>query len=68
MRQVSTGIGGFDEVSARADLMAAGKLELRVLSINGLITAKRAVGRPKDMLVLPELEMMREVLEVDRDD
>ncbi len=46
MRQVSTGIVGFDEVSARADLMAAGKLELRVLSINGLNYSKARCRTP----------------------
>jgi hypothetical protein len=36
--------------------------EARVLSIEGLILAKRAAGHPKDLLVLPELEAMQETL------
>ncbi len=59
------GVANFDEVLARADLLATDDLKFNVLSIDGLIAAKRAVGRPKDMLVLPELEMMREVLGVE---
>jgi hypothetical protein len=36
-------------------------IECRVLSLDALIIAKRAAGRPKDLLVLPELEALREV-------
>jgi hypothetical protein len=35
----------------------------RVLSLDALIVAKRAAGRPKDLLVLPELEALREIAE-----
>jgi hypothetical protein len=31
-----------------------------VLSLEGLISSKRAAGRPKDLLTLPELEALRE--------
>ncbi len=30
--------------------------DIKVLSLNGLIKAKRVAGRPKDLLVLPELK------------
>ena len=36
-------------------------MECRVLSLDALITAKRAASRPKDLLVLPELEALREI-------
>ena len=36
--------------------------EVKVLSIEGLIKAKRAAGRTKDLLVLPELEALQEYL------
>lgn len=36
--------------------------DIRVLSIDALIKAKRAAGRDKDLLVLPELEALQEVL------
>jgi hypothetical protein len=32
-----------------------------VLSLDALINTKRAAGRTKDLLVLPELEALREV-------
>jgi hypothetical protein len=35
---------------------------VQILSLEGLIKAKRALGRTKDLLVLPELEALREVL------
>jgi predicted nucleotidyltransferase len=34
---------------------------IRIISLDELIIAKRAAGRPKDLLVLPELEALREV-------
>ena len=34
-----------------------------VLTIDALITSKRAAGRPKDLQVLPELEALREATE-----
>ncbi len=37
--------------------------DVKVLSLNGLIKAKRAAGRPKNLLVLPELEALKELLE-----
>ncbi len=33
-----------------------------VLTLKGLISAKRAAGRVKDLLVLPELEALREAI------
>jgi len=40
---------------ARSELEAFGR-RLRALSLRALILGKKAVGRPKDLLVLPELE------------
>ena len=37
--------------------------EYAVLSLEGLIITKRATGRPKDHLILPELEALREANE-----
>ena len=35
---------------------------VKIISLDDLINAKRAAGRTKDLLVLPELEALREVL------
>lgn len=56
------GIGNFVEVEASSILMDLFDYKVKVLSIEGLILAKRAAGRPKDLLVLPELEAMQESL------
>ena len=54
------GVGGYQEC-----LEGSSKFELfanicRVLSLEKLIAAKRSAGRPKDLLVLPELEAILE--------
>jgi hypothetical protein len=56
------GVGNFAEVEASSVLMDLFDCKVKVLSIEGLILAKRAAGRPKDLLVLPELEAMQEIL------
>jgi hypothetical protein len=61
------GIGAFNEVREFSKLMELFSFEVRVLSIEGLILAKRAAGRPKDLLVLPELEAMQETLLKEQD-
>ena len=48
-----------------AALAASQEVELfgatfRVLTLDALIASKRAAGRPKDLMVLPELEALRE--------
>jgi hypothetical protein len=56
-----TGLGGFDQVRAQSVVMTLFGIQCRVLSLDALIIAKRAAGRTKDLLVLPELEALREV-------
>jgi hypothetical protein len=54
------GIGDFHnavKLSISVDLFAH---RFSVLSLEGLISSKRAAGRPKDLLTLPELEALRE--------
>ena len=48
------GLGGFEAVKSKPR---------RSLYLRGLIAAKRAAGRPKDLLILPELEGLLEGLE-----
>ena len=56
------GVGSYEDVLASSIQMSLLGNDLRVLSIDGLIAAKRAAGRPKDLLVLPELEALREAI------
>ncbi|HKP68398.1 MAG TPA: hypothetical protein VJV05_03875 [Pyrinomonadaceae bacterium] len=56
------GVGTFADVLASSVPMKLLDKEVQVLSIDGLIAAKRAAGRTKDLLVLPELEALREAL------
>lgn len=58
-----SGIGGFDEALAASITISLYGHEIHVLSLEGLIRSKRAAGRPKDLLVLAELEALRELLE-----
>ncbi len=54
------GVGDFQhamKLSIFVDLFA---LRFSVLSLEGLISSKRAARRPKDLLTLPELEALRE--------
>ena len=61
------GIGTFNDVKEYSIMMELFSFEVRVLSIERLILAKRAAGRPKDLLVLPELEAMQETLLKEQD-
>ena len=38
-----------------------------ILSLDGLIIATRAANRPKDLIVLPEIETLRELRNINRD-
>jgi len=57
------GIGDFSNTLVLSVKMKLFGFEFDVLSIEGLIKAKRAAGRTKDLLVLPELEALQESLE-----
>lgn len=61
------GIGTYSEVKLMSDVFGLYGHDVQVLSISGLIKAKRAAGRTKDLLVLPELEALREALSDDED-
>lgn len=60
-----TGLGDFDQVLAQSVVMTLFDMQCRVLSLDALIIAKRAAGRAKDLLALPELEALREVSKKD---
>jgi predicted nucleotidyltransferase len=56
-----SGIGGFSSVKAASDIMHVGGVEVRVLSLAGLIKSKTAAGRSRDLYVLPELKALEEL-------
>lgn len=56
------GVGDYEEVEKQSDTTTLYNCEVRVLNLDGLINAKRAAGRVKDLLVLPELEALKELL------
>ena len=56
------GIGDYQAVLRESEEINFFELKIRILSVDGLIQAKRTANRPKDLLVLPELEAMREAL------
>ncbi len=63
-----SGVGAFTQVLAVSVQVELFGLPCAVLSLDGLIAAKRAAGRPKDLLILPELEALREALEDDENE
>jgi len=54
------GIGMYPAVLASSIALEIFGYTCRVLSLEGLIRAKRAAGRPRDLAALPELEARRE--------
>lgn len=57
------GLGSFDEVKAHSIEVEAFGRKVLVLDLPALIRAKRATGRRKDILALPELEGLLEASE-----
>ncbi len=52
------GLGDFREVEAASIEMEVEGRKIRVLDIPGLIAAKKAAGRAKDLLMIPELDAL----------
>lgn len=55
-----TGIGAYKEAHDASIEVEAFQRRVRTLDIRALIRAKKAAGRPKDLLLLPELEGLLE--------
>ena len=53
------GVGAYPAVRERSDPVEVGGGAVRVLSLDALIDAKRAMDRPKDRALLVELEALR---------
>jgi hypothetical protein len=56
-----TGLGPYTAVRAASETMLVYGKNCNILSLEGLIKTKRATGRPRDLLALPELEALREL-------
>jgi hypothetical protein len=54
-----TGLGGYEQVRACAEEREVFGLKILILGLDGLITAKQAAGRPKDLLQLQELQELK---------
>lgn len=52
---------GYEDAALHASPMKITKGESLVIDLDWLIRAKRAAGRPKDLEVLAELEILREL-------
>ncbi|HTM09860.1 MAG TPA: nucleotidyltransferase [Verrucomicrobiae bacterium] len=56
-----SGLGDYSAVEALSEEMEIFGMRCKVLTLEGLIKAKRAAGRRKDLLILPELEALLEI-------
>lgn len=56
-------IGDFDKISPHTVEMDLGGFRCRVIGLEDLIACKRAIGRPKDVRVADELELVRSRVE-----
>ncbi len=57
-----SGIGTYEQAQEASIQVMLFNTECSILSLEKLIIAKRAAGRPKDKLVLPELEALLEAI------
>lgn len=63
-----SGVGQFTEFARDAVTLEVFGMKVRVASLDALIRSKRAAGRPKDLLSLPELEAILESRSVKKDE
>jgi hypothetical protein len=63
-----SGTGGFEDLAARAVLIAIGDLTVRVAHLEDIIRSKEAANRPKDHRTLPVLKrLLQEIQARERD-
>jgi hypothetical protein len=58
---VISGLGDFDKVRQSSELLEVGGITMRVLSLNALIKAKKAMNRPRDREALLQLEAIKKL-------
>ena len=56
-----TGLGSYEEALKLSEELELFGIPCRVLTLEGLIKAKEASGRTKDLRLLPELKALREI-------
>ena len=61
------GVGTYEDVAAGAINLEMFDYQFKVIDISKLIDAKRAAGRPKDLIAIPELEAIREAQQLSND-
>jgi hypothetical protein len=61
-----TGGGRYEDLLPHSTLVPVFGHEIRILDLPWLIHVKRAAGRPKDIEVIAELEVLREIIEGER--
>jgi len=59
------GVGDYAAALAASEQVALFGATFAVLTLDVLIASKRTAGRPKDLLVLPELEALRKAQDRD---
>lgn len=58
---VVEGLGDFQEVKQRSELVAVEGIQLRVLGLDALIEAKKAMNRPRDRQAILQLEAIKQL-------
>jgi hypothetical protein len=61
------GVGTYENVVADSIPVQLFGYQFKVIEITKLIEAKRAAGRPKDLIAIPELEAIREAQQLGND-
>jgi hypothetical protein len=56
------GVGSYEQARAVSNGVNLFGFECAVLTLEGLIASKRAAGRAKDLLVIPELEALLQIM------
>jgi hypothetical protein len=63
-----SGLGGYTEALLSSEVLELYGMRCRVLSLEGLIKTKKAAGRTKDLMLLPELEALLELRKSEKKD
>ena len=62
-----SGLGGYPEALSFSEELEVYSLRCKVLTLEGLIRSKKAAGRTKDLMLLPELEALLEIRKLQKE-